>query len=139
MAGEIRYGMSLTLNNGGVTDAYNTSGLIANQTFPVLVRNVQKIPDEVTAPQGEMIMPAGIGATDDFPGITPGLAIFKNLDSANYVEIGLYISGTFYAFLKLGPGEQSGPMFLGITTGDWNLYARSNTAEVDLFYIIYAR
>jgi len=139
MAGEIKYGISLTLNSGGIADAYNVSGLTATQTNPVLVRNVQKVQDEVSAPQGEMIMPAGVGATDDFPGISPGLSVFKNLDEHNYIEIGLYIGTTFYPFLKLEALEQSGPMFLGITSGSWNLYARANTAPVDLFYIIYAR
>lgn len=36
---------------------------------------------------------------------TPGLAFFQNLDPTNYVTIGLVVSGVFYPFQELKPGE----------------------------------
>ena len=36
-----------------------------------------------------------------------GYAIAKNLDTSNYVEIGVDVSATFYPLLKLKPGEFS--------------------------------
>lgn len=39
------------------------------------------------------------------PVTTPGVSYFKNLDTTNYLEIGLRPSGTFYAAVKLLPSE----------------------------------
>jgi hypothetical protein len=57
-----------------------------------------------------------------------GWAIFKNLDTTNYVEIGVEVTGAFYPLLKLLPGEQVqvrlSPAVL--------VFARSNVAAVRL-------
>jgi len=81
----------------------------------LLVRNVQNVATSWGA--------LGLGGV-----VTPGIAIFKNLDDTNYVEIG---DGTT-AFAKLLPGEQC-ILRLALAA----LQARANTAAVDLFYIIY--
>ncbi len=58
---------------------------------------------------------------------TPGYARFENLDPTNYSEVGIQHSGTtFVGFLKLKPGEVSGPVRLAMASNA--LYARSNTA-----------
>lgn len=62
---------------------------------------------------------------------TPGMAIFRNLDPTNYVEIGLEVAATFYPFLKLKPGDP--PAIFRISG---TLYARANTAAVDLDIVI---
>ena len=123
MAGSIRYSMNMALSNGTLTDAYNTSGLTASQTTGLMVRNVQTL--LVASAQGDLLDLGGI--------ITPGMASFANLDALNFVEIGIRVGGVFYPFLKLLAGQQSGPMFLGATA----IYARANTANVQLFYIVY--
>ena len=37
---------------------------------------------------------------------TPGLAIIKNLDATNYVEVGIWDGLEFYPLIEIGPGEQ---------------------------------
>ena len=123
MSGTIRYSMNVALSNGSLSDAYNTSGLTANQTTGLMVRNVQTL--LAASAQGDLL---------DLGGVTsPGMAVLANLDALNYVEIGIRVSGTFYPFLKLLSGQQAGPMFLGASS----IYARANTANVQLFYIVY--
>lgn len=125
MAGEIRYSSGLVMAAGNLNDNYNTSGLTANQATNKLVRNVQTT--LVASAQGDLL---------DLGGVTvPGLSVFSNLDTVNYVEVGVQVSGTFYPFLKLLALQQSGPMFLGTSA----IYARANTGNVKLFYIIYDR
>lgn len=57
-----------------------------------------------------------------------GWARFKNLDGTNYVEIGLEVAAAFYGFVKLLPGETSGPMRLSTLS----IFGRANTAGVNL-------
>lgn len=66
---------------------------------------------------------------------TPGYARFKNLDTTNYVELGLEVSAAFYAFIKIPPGKSSGPILLAM--GRTALFARANTAAVKLDLTIY--
>jgi len=52
---------------------------------------------------------ASIGATQEAIPLqdvtTLGWARFENLDTAYYIEIGVYISSVFYPIIKLLPGE----------------------------------
>lgn len=63
-----------------------------------------------------------------------GSAFFRNLDATNFVEVGLDVSATFVPFLKIPPGEQC--YLTGLS--DKDVYARANTAAVDLEYYIWA-
>lgn len=123
MANEISYQFQMRLGNGTLTDAYNNSSGSASQTTAALVRNTQTIS---TAAGGDALDLGGV--------VTPGFAVFSNLDGTNYVEVGSNVAGTFYPFLKLNPGEQSGPVRLSVAAP----YARANTGSVKLFYIIYS-
>ena len=124
MANEMKYSLSMSLANGTLVDNYATSaGLSSNQTNARLVRNVQTLSS--ASPQGDLISLGGV--------VAPSLSSFSNLDTVNYVEIGIQVSGTFYPFLKLKAGQQSGPMFLGTAA----IYARANTGDVKLFYVMY--
>ena len=58
-----------------------------------------------------------------------GLYFFRNLDSTNYVEVGLDDTGSFVSFLKLLPAEYS----IGRLSSS-AIYAKANTAAVDLQY-----
>lgn len=61
-----------------------------------------------------------------------GWAYFANLDSTNYVEIGVQVSGTFYPFLRLLAGAKCVVPLSSSAT----LYARANTAAVNLDFEI---
>lgn len=122
MAGTISYQSQIGLSNGTLTDAYSVSQGSGTQTTALLVRNVQVIPFAADA------------ALDLGSVVNPGFAMFANLDSTNYVEVGIDIGAVFYPFLRLGPGEKHGPMKL---TPGLVPYAKANTAAVSLFYIIY--
>jgi len=123
MANEIKYNFALSLANGPLVDSYSPSGLTTNQANARLVRNVQTL--LAASSQGDIVSLGGV--------VVPGLAAFSNLDSANYIEIGIQVAGTFYPFLKLQAGQQSGPMFMGTT----EIYGRANTGNVKMFYVIY--
>ena len=116
---EFSYNFKLQLNNGDLTDNVSSGAIAASQTNAKLVRSVQEI-----------------GTTEEALGLgdvtTPGIAVFENLDDTNYVEIGSYVGGTFYPFLKLKPGEKWIGR-LAITAP----YAKANTAAVELDYRIY--
>lgn len=60
-----------------------------------------------------------------------GCFIFLNTDPANYVEVGIDVSGTFYPFIKLLPGESSAGR-LGTNAP----YAKANTAAVVLDFTV---
>ncbi|GIW60117.1 MAG: hypothetical protein KatS3mg087_1183 [Patescibacteria group bacterium] len=57
---------------------------------------------------------------------TPGIGLFKNLDTVNFVELGLVVAGTFYPLIKIKPGEYA---FFRLSPSV-ALYAKANTAEV---------
>ncbi len=120
MANEITYQFQILLGNGSLTDSYQSSTQASDQSTALLVRNVQPISN------------AAHSALDLGNVTTPGWATLVNLDDTNYVEIGIDVSGTFYPFIKLKPGERC-LCRLGTTAP----YAKANTASVDLFYIIY--
>ncbi len=63
---------------------------------------------------------------------TLGVALFRNLDATNYVEVGIDVAAAFYPFVKLLPGE-AWPMRMGTLAP----YAKANTAAVRLQYDIY--
>ena len=121
MANEISYLVQMGLANGGLSDSYRSSTLRADQSSALLVRIVQEVGLVEEALQ-----------TVDI--ITPGFALFANLDSTNYVEIGSFIAAVFYPFIKLKPGEQS-LCRVGVTAAQ--LYAKADTATVSLFFILY--
>ena len=129
MANEIGAQFQLRCVNDELNDYYTSISMQIDQDVARLVRNVQNI-----GTVAEALEPGDL--------ITPGFAVFVNLTDpdadpapTNYVEVGLYISGTFYPFLKLKPGEQCGPMRLGIGTTE--IYAMASADTVELFYIIY--
>lgn len=65
---------------------------------------------------------------------TPGYALFRNLDSTNYVELGRQVSGTFYPLIRINAGKAAGPMRLACSITE--LYARANTATVTMKMLI---
>ena len=62
-----------------------------------------------------------------------GVAYFKNLDSTNFIELGVDVSSTFYPVLRLGPGESVVCKLSPAIT----LYAKADTAVARLQAAIY--
>jgi len=121
MANEISYQFQTVLNNGELSDSYSSGSLAADQSTAKVMRSGGSIG---TVAAGDVL--GGADLTE------LGLAVFKNLDDTNFVEVGVQVGGTFYGFAKLEPGE-AGVVRLVNT----NIYARADTADVELFYIVY--
>jgi hypothetical protein len=119
MANEITYQFQTLLSNGSLSDSFASNSQSADQASAFLIRNVQTIG---TAAAGEALALGDV--------TTAGWAVFQNLDDTNFVEIG--VAG-FTAFLKLKPGE-----LCLVRLGTNAPLARADTADVDLFYIIYS-
>lgn len=118
MANELTYQFQTLLNNGSLSDSFASNSQSVDQASAFLIRNVQTIGFAAD----EAIQLGDV--------TTPGYAVFQNLDDTNYVEIGV---GSFTAFMKLKPGELA--ICRLSTTAP---RAQANTADVDLFYIIYS-
>ena len=136
MSSEISYQFQIRLANGALSDSYSASSLAADQATALMVRNVQTI-SNVYNPVTSVL---DLGSV-----VTPGWAVFVNLDTTNYVEVGTDVGGVFHPFLKLKPGQASPPAS-SLVPGEQFLfrfgsgvvpYARANTAPVKLFYVIY--
>ena len=126
MANEISYQFQVRLANGSLSDQYSSPSQRTDQTNARLIRNVQEIgTTEESLETGDLA--------------TPGWSVWVNLEDIDvnptyYVEVGSYVSGTFYPFLKVEPGDQM-VCKLGISTAQ--LYAKAYNGTVSLFYIIY--
>ena len=123
MANEITSGFTLNVTKGSLTFSRNMSKQITlSASSPNVAGGTQSIP---TTAGGEAV---GLGDV-----ATNGVAYFVNLDSTNYIEIGVNVAATFYPLIRLNAGEGF-PMRLaqGIAP-----YARANTAAVVLEYHIF--
>lgn len=119
MANEIKVTTYLKCTNGSFVDNWTPSELSVSQTASGAAGGVQTVGTSAEA----------LGVTDLS---TLGYARFRNLDSSNYVQIGPYVSSTFYPAIKLKPGEVS--VLRLDPTNPW--YAKANTAAVKLQYMI---
>ena len=63
---------------------------------------------------------------------TAGVSFFRNLDSTNYVKLGLVASATFYPLFIIPAGKKGYMPRLA----NQALYAKANTASVNLEYFI---
>lgn len=117
MAKEISFTSTLKFSKNGIVDSRSMS-CQPDVAGSVTAGGVQKI-----GTTHEALVIGDIG--------TPGWARFLNIDAVNYVELGIVTGGTFYPFAKLKAGE-SFPLRLGTSAP----YAKANTAEVKLEYLI---
>ena len=116
MSNEITMSASLTINATNLVEAFQPESLQIDLASDAGSGGVQTI--------GTTQEALNIGDTTD-----GGVFFFRNTDATNYVEIGRYESSTFYAFLKLLPGEYA----IG-RQADKDIYAKANTADVNLQY-----
>lgn len=121
MADEITINLRLQVSNGFLVHREDPGVLGVTMTGKNGTGGIQNIVAGGTA--GETITMGDTG--------TAGYAFFRNTDTANFVEIGIQVTGTFYPFVKLKAGE-SCVLRLGTNTP----YARSNTATTNLQYFI---
>lgn len=116
----IAYSFNLSMTAGTLVDTYSSLGLAVSQTNARLIRNIQDVGFAAHEP-------IDVGDLTE-----PGYAAFRNMDSLNYVQVGIDVSGTFYPFVKLMPLQQC-LVRLGTTAP----YAKANVAVVKLFYVMY--
>ena len=120
MSNEITINLEMSLINGALKQPANRIKLNVDQTTAGRFGHTQNIA-------------AGAHEALDMGELTTaGYAQFTNLDSTNYVEIGIDDTGTFEPLVKLKAGEAA---ILRLTTNA--PYARANTAAVDLDYLIF--
>ena len=119
MAGEIT--ATGTLTDSSVSVNVKPGSMTIDQTNKRKVANVQNIP---TTAAGTALT---LGAVT-----VPGYAMFRNLDSTNYVEVGDTSAGVFVPSLRIDAGKYNGPVRLAMTAPK----ARANAAAVDLDYTI---
>lgn len=128
MSNEITYQVQAYLRNGTLQDQYASGSKVADQAAASLVRNVQSIGTG-----------AGGAALDLGSVVSPGWAIFINMDpviavpTGNYLEVGVF-SAAFIPFLKLLPSEVA---MVRLAAGAAAPYAKATGGAVSLFYIIY--
>ncbi len=77
-----------------------------------------------------------IGTTYEALGInadvaTAGWAFFRNLDTTNYVEVGVEVAAAFYPLIKLKAGEAA---IVRLATS--SVFAKANTAAVNLEWMV---
>ncbi len=118
MANELQINLSLNVNNQGYKYVFSQQ-VQANQNALGAAGEVVSVDTTAqTLPQASVT--------------TSGYATFQNLDPTNYVTIGSLVSGTYYPFVKLKPGEIA---VLRLQTG-LTVQAQANTAPVLLSYMI---
>ena len=88
-------------------------------------------PDEQAVPTAAAGTAVPLG-----PVATPGWVSFQNVDSTNFCEVGLQVSGTFYPFAKLLPGDAPAQLYVADSV---TLYYRGNTAPPDVRFLINSR
>lgn len=116
MSNEITTTINLTVSNGNLKHSYNTGNLQEDQASA----NKSVVTQSIATSAGGTAVTIAAGVA------TLGVALFRNLDSTNYVELGVVVSATFYPVVRINAGKAAlFRLAQGIT-----LYARANTAAV---------
>lgn len=114
MANELTISASLKVAKGHLREELTKAGLLATMAGSLSLKGVQPIG---TAYEAVTIGDVG----------TAGWAAFINLDTTNYVELGVEVAAAFYPLVKLLPGEVA---LFRLAAGTF--HARANTAGVNL-------
>ena len=118
MANEITVTVSGGITNGYFVDTIPSQTLKINQSALGGELGVRSVATSAAA------IPLGSVST-------PGVAYFKNLDPTNYVDVGVYVSGTFYPLIRLAPagsGNSAGEVAIFRFTPTSTPYWQANTA-----------
>ena len=121
MASEISLALALRITKGNLIENFQLGGTFdLAASAPVKAAGIASI---------------GFAAHEAIPMqdvATLGFAVFRNLDTTNYVEVGVDVGAAFYPFLLLKPGESA-----LLRMGTAAPYAKANTAAVRLQYDIF--
>lgn len=82
---------------------------------------------------GEITIPINAAITG---GNGPGWVLVKNHDATNYLKFGTV---TTVYFAELDPGDGTETMAIPIARGATNIFARADTADIDVTFEIYER
>lgn len=119
MANEIKVTTYLKCTNGSFVDNWTPAELSVTQSTVGAAGGVQTI-----GTSAEAISVGDVASV--------GYARFRNNDATNFVQIGPYVTSTFYPAIKLKPGEMA--VLRLDPTHTW--YAKADTASVKLQYLI---
>lgn len=118
MAGTISQSIGVTVNNGDISSQFQ-------KTVSITQTN-----------QGHASGCQTIGTTEEAIVVTDittsGVAYFLNIDAANFVQLGVVVSATFYPLVRLLAGEVAS---FRLDTGA-TIYAKADTAECQLVFEI---
>lgn len=121
MANEINLAVSLQIQKGLLAENFQLRGSFTlSAASPMKAAGIASI---------------GFAAHEPIPlqdVATRGFALFRNIETANYVDVGVEVGGTFYPFARLQPGECA-----VLRLGTAAPYAQANTAAVRLQYDIF--
>lgn len=122
MANEITANVGLLATKGNLKVRETNESIQVSMSGSHHSANEQDIP--TTAGGTALVIAAGVA--------TLGYAKFKNLDSTNYVTIGIVVSATYYPVVKLKATEIA---LLRLVPGV-TYYALANTATVTLEHVV---
>lgn len=121
MANELTITANLQINNPPLIESWPTSMQANQANGPVSHPDIVSIPTT----SGGTLIPIGAVTSGQ-----EGMVKFQNLDQANYCDLGLVVSATFYPFARLYPGSNgnAGLPALFPWAPSVAIYGRSNTA-----------
>jgi len=118
MAGTISQTVSVNVNNGDINSQFQKTASITQTN------------------QGHASGCQTIGTTQEVLVVTDistsGVGYFMNIDATNFVQLGVYVSATFYPLVRLLAGEVA---TFRLDTGA-TIYAQADTASCQLVYKI---
>jgi len=118
MAGTINHSVGVNVTNGDINSQF------------------QKTVSVTQTGQGHAAGCQTIGTTQEVLVVTDittsGIASFQNIDATNFVQLGVYVSATFYPLVRLLAGEVA---TFRLDTGA-TIYAQADTAACLLVYQI---
>lgn len=115
--------------NATITITYNKSGVSFSDAVVATVEDLTG-----AAVTGDVLLAATVAAAVPLGGVTTpgGVAVFKNLDAANYLEIGFDSTG-FVSIAKLLPGQVA---LIPLVAAPW---VRAHTGACLMQYKIFDR
>lgn len=115
MANEITITSGLQIIKGSLRSIIGPTSVTADLTGSRLIRNVQAV-----GTTHEALVVGDLASA--------GYCTITNLDTTNYAELGVDVSGTFYGVVRVDAGKVAGPFKLSSLTR----HVRANTAAVNL-------
>jgi hypothetical protein len=131
MANEIKASLSLSVDNGGYSDRFSTSGVQADQESQLGIAGVVTV--------GTAVQTLSLGAV-----VNAGYAAFRNLNTqtsgTHYITVGSYVGTNLHAFGRLGRNMSAViPLSPSITIGLEAVTSTQYTSAARLQYLVLSR